>query len=90
MRDKRLTLVRFTEDKVVKVAPISLVRKGDKSPFLPQSCEDFEQGQHVQVKWQRSLCRGDFNSDGYYDAQLFAIACEYNQSCNLNLGAAAR
>ncbi|XP_052132720.1 myb-like protein V, partial [Frankliniella occidentalis] len=67
-------VVRFKDTKVAKIAHLSIVRNVDKSPFDPKSCKDFIIGDDVQVKWQQSLTEGSLQDDGFYDAQIFAIA----------------
>lgn len=68
-----VSVVKF-KDGVIKIAHNSLIRlKESKKPFLPVSFEDLPDGP-VEVKWQRSMCLGEFKSDGYFEATVLIIA----------------
>lgn len=67
-------LVRFCDDKVVKIAHFTLIRHKNKMPFKPKIAEDFPSGPAVQVKWEKSLTQGSFSCDGFYDAEVLAIS----------------
>lgn len=79
-------LVRFTDNKVHKIAHIDLVRHLDKRKFSPASVRDIPD-QNVEVKWQQSVCGSDLILDGYYEAEMLALGGEYFPIIRLKLEA---
>jgi len=72
-------VIRFADENVGRIAPTNLIKYKDK-PFLPATVKDLPEDK-VQVKWQQSTY-GSFSSDGYFPAEVLAIAGEFASILN--------
>lgn len=70
IRFKDETLGRITTTESVKLS------KSNKK-FTPKSAKDLPEVD-VKVKWQKSAASGSFSSDGYFDAEVLALAGKLN------------
>lgn len=71
-----VSVIRFADEKLGRIAPTESIRHPNKKKFAPVSAMDLPDGL-MDVKWQKSLANGDFYSDGYYPAEILAIAGKY-------------
>lgn len=70
-------VIKFSDESLGRIAPTELIRCADKKKFTPASARDLPEGL-VDVKWQKSLHDGSFHNDGYFKAEVFAIAGKFN------------
>lgn len=69
-------VIKFIDEFLGRITPTVNIRTLDKKKFLPSSAKDLPDG-HVKVKWQKSTS-GSFSSDGYFEAEVLAIAGKLN------------
>lgn len=64
---------KFEDESVGRVATTKLVKLKNGKSFSPASAKDLPE-ELASVKWQQSMHEGSFLSDGYYPAEILAIA----------------
>lgn len=47
----------------------------DGKKFCPKSAKDIPE-ENIKVKWQKSAANGSFLEDGFFEAEIFALAGE--------------
>jgi hypothetical protein len=63
----------FDDENVGRIAPTQYVKLDKNKKFQPKSAKDLPEDTAF-VKWQKSFNSGSFSSDGYFPAQVLAIA----------------
>lgn len=68
-----ICVIKFLDESLHRFAPLDLIRLKNKQKFAPASARDLPE-ENVLVKWQKSMVDGSFQDDGYYEAEILAIA----------------
>lgn len=64
------------DENLGRIAPIGMCKTRDGKKFCPKSARDIPE-EKIQVKWQKSVANGSFLEDGFFDAEVFALAGEF-------------
>lgn len=67
------SVIKFVDESVGRIALTESIRHGNMKKFSPVTCKDLPE-ENVKVKWQKSMSDGSFHSDGYFAAEVLAIA----------------
>lgn len=77
------SVIRFLDEILGRIAPTELVKLLNRKKFVPTSAKDLPEG-NVNVKWQKSFNTSSFSEDGYFEAEIFALAGKLILSRPLN------
>jgi len=70
-------VIMFEDESLGRVSPIEYVKLDNNRKFKPKSAKDLPDDKAF-VKWQKSFDSGSFLSDGYFPAQILAIAGKFH------------